>query len=117
MPPCSILKDCAEVPAPKSSRSTSATLSPRNAASQAAHAAPMPPPMTSTSKLRSASASRDAARVVLLSAAAAIIDDLPGCGCESEFNGLHTGGRDLLAEQTVLLAIKQKARAERERES
>src|SRR5665213_260359 len=78
MPPCNILNDCAEVPAPKSKRSTSATLSPRIAASQAAQAAPIPPPMTRTSKLRLPSASRVVARVVLPDDGVVIIDAFRG---------------------------------------
>src|SRR3954462_8011610 len=50
MPPCNTRDDPAEVAAPKSPRSTSATARPRSAASCAMQAPVMPPPMTTMSK-------------------------------------------------------------------
>src|SRR5919198_4742414 len=46
MPPCTTLRDSADVALEKSFRSTNATESPRWAASQAAAAPQMPPPTT-----------------------------------------------------------------------
>src|SRR5579864_9478923 len=55
MPPCTTLSDQAEVSAQKSVRSSSATESPRSAASHATAAPATPPPITATSKIVSAS--------------------------------------------------------------
>lgn len=61
-PPCTIFEDFDDVPEAKSSFSTSAARSPREAASSTAYAPVMPPPMTRTSYVSSASRRLRAAR-------------------------------------------------------